>query len=144
MPLEIYLSEGPNVEGLSEGRVALYVGYSNCEPGEVTTRGKVWWVIEGRKIGTPLSYHLHVGNHGNPLTEAMITQFEHTTLDTSLDFILDDNNGRLMISNVSPQGHYYYQHNDGKGQIQTVYNFFGQRSATSLMPTNDEDYFNFD
>ncbi|MDP3734512.1 MAG: hypothetical protein Q8R37_04750 [Nanoarchaeota archaeon] len=145
MSLEIYLSEGPNVEGLSEGRIALYVGYSDSEPGKVTTRGKVWWVIEGRKIGTPLSYKIHVGNHGTPLTEAIITKFEHDPLGTSLDFILEDTKGRLMISNISPHGHYcYYQHHNRKGQIQTVYNLFGSREATALMPNGVRDYFDFD
>ena len=130
MPLEIHLTEGPNVHGLSEDRVALYVGY---HPDEM-----IFYVIEGRKVGTPSSYKFHVGELAGSLEEAVITRFEYTTEKTTVDFELKGLPGRLAISNTSDQGE--YRHGTIEEAVESVYNFFGD-GKNDMCPSNWKEYF---
>lgn len=132
MPLEIFLTEGPNVIGLAQDRVALYVGY--CERGE----DLAFCVIEGRKIGTPNSYKLHLGELGKPLEEANITRFEYVKQTTVVDFILKNVSGRLRISNTSDKARNIYGNLDEA--LENVYNFFGD-GKTGMFPSDWKDYF---
>ena len=130
MPLEIHLTEGPNVIGLSKDRVALYVGYY--------PEDMIFYVIEGRKVGTPSSYKLHVGELAGSLEEAVITRFEYTTEKTTVDFELRGLPGTLAISNTSDQGK--YAHGAIEEAVESVYNFFGD-GKNDMHPSNWKDYF---
>lgn len=132
MPLEIHLSEGPNVVGLSPGREALYVGF--CYHGE----DLIWRVIEGRKIGTPSSYRLHIGRQGNHLEEVEIIRFEYTKEKTVVDFQLKGIPGTLTFSNTSDEA--TYRHGALEETIDNVYNFFGD-GKTGMFPSDWKDYF---
>ena len=131
MSLEIYLTEGPNVQGLDEDRVSLYVGYSYRD-GEVSSVDSkepclVWRVIEGKKIGTVSSYKLHIGEHGKPLEEAEISRFEYTPEKTTVDFQFEGTLGTLTISNKSNLDHYH--HGDIDEILQHCYNLFRHEKA---------------
>ena len=134
MPIEVYLAEGPNVQGLPEGRNPLYVGYSRRE------QDLIWHVIEGRKIGTPRSYRFHIGIgiQEGPLEEAEIIRFEHTRERTTVDFRFHGSNGQLNISNTSNVGRFSYENIDEK--VDTVYNFFGD-GKTDMRPSGCEEYY---
>ena len=130
MPLEIHLTEGPNVHGLSKDRVELYVGY---HPEDM-----IFYVIEGRKVGTPSSYKLHVGELAGSLEEAVITRFEYTTEKTTVDFELRGLPGTLAISNTSDEAR--YAHGTIKEALESVYTFFGD-GKNDMQPSNWRDYF---
>lgn len=130
MPLEIHLSEGPNVVGLSKDRVALYVGY---HPEEM-----IFYVIEGRKVGTPSSYNFHVGGLDGFLEEAVITQFEYTKEKTVVNFELKGLPGTFDISNTSDKAR--YAHGTIEEAVESVYNFFGD-GKNDMHPSNWKDYF---
>lgn len=118
MSISIHLTEGPNVLGLLEGRVSLYVGYDyhQAEP--------AWIVIEGRKIGTPREYKLHLQQDGEKsLVEAPMTRFEYTLERTTLDFVFKGSAGKLIISNTSNS--VSFLQNGQETNKETVYNFFG-------------------
>jgi len=131
MPLEIHLTEGPNVVGLSKDRVALYVGYIDRDD------DLLFSVIEGRKVGTPSSYKLHVGELGRSLEEAVITKFEYTTERTVVHFELRCLPGNLAFSNTSKEGKYL--HGGREESIESVYNFFGD-GKHDLRPSNWAEY----
>ncbi|GEM_PF-3514524 len=142
MPLEIHLTEGPNVLGLSEGRCALYVGYS------YQGDNLIFRVIEGRKVGTPRSYRLHIGDvtkclEGGddiaPLEEAEITRFEYTKQETVVSFRFKGEDGKLTISNTSREGS-RYKHGSIDKTIETVYNFFGDGRG-DMKPSGSEEYY---
>ena len=98
MTIEIFLTEGPNVEGLQEDRAVLYIGYFHEKD------GIFWNVIEGIKNDNPRTYKFHTGIK-NPLTELKITSFEYNDDETILKFIDEnDKSGKIVISNKSPDG----------------------------------------
>src|SRR5438045_492328 len=125
MSIEITLSEGPNIIGLAENRDRLYIGYCYRD------HDLIWRVIEGKRIGTPATYKLHIGTHGAPLQEAAITRFEYTPQETTIEFLLDENPGKLVISNTKDLGR--YQHKTIDEEIENVYNFFGEISSSPML-----------
>ena len=139
MLLELHLTEGPNIIGLPEGRTLFYVGHSIRESKDPFK----WILIEGKKIGTPKSYGLHIGENGPLFEQAEITRFEHTKERTVIYFNLRGKEGILGISNNSPRGDFVYDRFE-KPQMQlieSVYNFFGNRSATGMVPEGCEEYY---
>lgn len=132
MSLEIFLTEGPNVVGLSEDRVAFYVGY------RVRKEDLAFFVIEGRKTGTPSSYNFHFGELGKPLEQAEITKFEYTQEKTVVYFELRGLPGNLDISNFSSKAR--YRHGTIDENVENVYNFFGD-GKNDMRPSNWKEYF---
>ena len=141
MPLTIHLTEGPNVHGLPDDRTPLYVGHY------VLGNNLVFLVLEGKKVGTPRSYKLHVGNLSSeleddeiaPLVETEITLFTHTSPETIIDFTHQGTLGRLVLSNTSPRAH--YSHGSIDTAVETTYNLFGPREASlSLLPQGIDHY----
>ena len=99
----------------------------------------MWLVIEGKKIGTPRSYRLHMGSHDSPLDEAEITRFEYTKEETTVDFRYQGKEGKFILSNTSPEGRFNHGNIDEK--IDTVYNFFGCEETTGMRPAGCDEYF---
>ena len=132
MAIEIYLTEGPNIKGLLDDRRPLYVGYND------SGNYLAWCVIEGRTIGTPKSYKLHVGNHGFPLEETDITRVEYTKKEIVVNFIFRDKDGKLTVSNTSNIGRYV--HNGFDEAVKTIYNFFGD-GKTDMRPNGCDEYY---
>ena len=125
MTIEIFLTEGPNVEGLPLNREVLYVGHSNEDD------NGFWSVIDGIKNDNPKSYRFHIGEQ-NSLQEVKINRFQYSADETILDFEHENKPGRIVISNRLSDGKYFY--NGLERNIQTVYNLFGIREASSMLP----------
>lgn len=125
MGIEIKLTEGPNVEGLYKDRTVLYVGYFH------ESEGIFWALIEGIENDNPRSYRFHAGKE-RILNEFKITNFEYTPDETILKFLHENNSGKIVISNRSPNGKYNF--GGIENDIETVYNFFGIERASSLLP----------
>lgn len=118
--------------GLPEDRGPLFVSYFKLGDREF------WQVIEGKKIGTPKSYKLHVGCESE-LEKAEIMRFEYTRQKTTIDFKLRDKDGTLVISNESDAGKYSFGGLDEV--VDVVYNYFGDENAQGMMPSRCEEYF---
>jgi len=135
MSLEILLTEGPNIMGLSKERTAFYVGYQYNPDNELE-----WYVLEGKKAGTPKFYKFHVGTHGEKLEEAEITKFEYTKESTTINFKLKNKEGKLTISNNSREGE--YKLSESSSVIETVYNFFAENEVSlGMKPQDWQEFF---
>ena len=140
MPIHVGLTEGPNVYGLEEGRVSLYVGHIDHEEPKFQDSYLYlrWFVIEGRKIGTPKSYRLHMGI--GDLTEVEITKFEYAKQETTVCFRLQGSEGKLTIPNQDSlvDGRLNYASIDEA--VATVYNFFGE-GKNDMRPQGRDEYY---
>ncbi|MEK6849931.1 MAG: hypothetical protein AABY01_05180 [Nanoarchaeota archaeon] len=137
MPIELHLTEGPNIDGLSSDRIPLYVGHF---PNYLPNLG--WLVIEGKKIGTPKSYKLHIGSseaeEAAIFNEAEITRFDYTPKETIIRFKFNNSTGKIMIPNISSCGRFV--HGSIDETVDTVYNFFGD-GKTDMKPANSSEYY---
>ncbi|MEK6899522.1 MAG: hypothetical protein AABX05_00195 [Nanoarchaeota archaeon] len=139
MAITISLTEGPNVKGLGEGRIPFYVGNLDLDNEPVFLESYLRWiVIEGRRIGTPKSYRLHMGL--GELTEGEITKFEYTATETIFYFKIRDSEGRLNIPNQDSnlEGRIHYGSIDEA--VSTVFNLFGT-GYNDMRPNGFEDYY---
>ncbi|MDO8556291.1 MAG: hypothetical protein Q7R96_03905 [Nanoarchaeota archaeon] len=138
MTLEIRMTEGPNVHGLPEDRTPFYVGHFERKVNEMQ-----WVVLEGKKTGMPNTYHLHFG--WSPMEEVKIASFEWNEYFTFVTYESEGRVKKFMFSNKKPEGEIRdTSDNTLNAKVETIYNYFGIRSASGMPPQTICEYFDAD